>query len=187
MVRAKSPITAYVAQYSGPTRVTLDALVQTLREILPHAQETISYSMPCFSIGGKAVAGFAAFKKHCAYLPHSGSVLTRVPSVAHMTSTKGSLHIPLGDTLTKKMVTHLVRARLAEISAVTNGQRLEFYGDGSIKAEGGMKAGALHGAWSWYRQDGTLMRTGRFRHGEAIGVWTTYDRDGSVVRHTRKS
>ena len=187
MVRAKSPIDEYLSQYSGPTRVTLDALVTTLRDVLPHADETISYSMPCFAVRGKAVAGFAAFQKHCAYLPHSGSVLHRVPSVAHMTSTKGSLHIPLGGTLTKKTVTQLVRARLEEISAVTNGHRLEFYGDGSIKAEGGMKAGALHGAWSWYRQDGTLMRSGRFRNGEVVGEWTTYDRDGRVVRRTNKS
>jgi hypothetical protein len=32
--------------------------------------------VPAFVVNGKAVAGFAAFKSHLSYLPHSGSVLS---------------------------------------------------------------------------------------------------------------
>ena len=186
MARTTRPIDAYVAQFSGPTRVTLDALVATLRQLLPEAKETISYGMPCFAVRGKAVAGFAAFKNHCAYLPHSGSVIATVPDVAHMKSTKGSLHIPLGTTLPRSVVKKLIRARLNNIAEVTNGRRYEFYDNGVLKAEGSMKNGELHGTWRWFRTDGSLMRTGSFQSGVATGEWTTVDRAGRVVRRTTR-
>jgi hypothetical protein len=42
---------------------------------VPGADQGISYGMPAFKVKGKAVAGFAAFKNHLSYMPHSGSVL----------------------------------------------------------------------------------------------------------------
>ena len=56
--------------------------------------------------------------------------------------------------------------------------------DLSVKAEGSMKDGQLHGAWTWYRQDGTRMRTGKFAAGEQVGTWQTWDRDGRLVTST---
>ena len=67
---------------------------------------------------------------------------------------------------------------------VTNGKRIEFYDDGTVKAEGGMKDGQLHGKWRWYRKDGTLMRTGQLRAGEPVGTWETWDAAGRLVKRT---
>ena len=53
--------------------------------------------------------------------------------------------------------------------------------DGTLKAEGKMKGGQLHGRWNWYRADGSLLRTGSFRNGDKTGTWTTFDRDGRVA------
>jgi uncharacterized protein YdhG (YjbR/CyaY superfamily) len=33
-------------------------------ELVPGAEQCISYGMPAFKVQGKMVAGFAAFKKH---------------------------------------------------------------------------------------------------------------------------
>jgi uncharacterized protein YdhG (YjbR/CyaY superfamily) len=44
-------------------------------EIVPGADQCISYGMPAFKLKGKTVAGFAAFKNHLSYMPHSGSEL----------------------------------------------------------------------------------------------------------------
>ena len=58
------------------------------------------------------------------------------------------------------------------------------YPDGSVKARGSRRDGALHGAWRFYRLDGSLMRAGRFDQGRQVGVWCTYRRDGSLVKRT---
>ena len=60
-----------------PKRQTLQTLRDTILEVVPDAEQVISYRVPAFRVGGKVVAGFAAFKGHLSYLPFSGSVLGR--------------------------------------------------------------------------------------------------------------
>ncbi len=172
----------YLAALPDAQRETLEPLRDTLRELLPTAEERLSYGMPCFAVEGKAVAGFDGFKEHCSYFPHSGSVLAKVSGLPAWTdATAGTLRFPLGKRLPKTVLRKLIRVRLDEISAVRNGKRFEFFDDGTVKAAGSMKDGELHGAWRWYRRDGTLMRTGSFRRGEQVGDWQTFDRDGHPV------
>ena len=47
-------------------------------ELIPEAEEVISYRVPAFRVQGKTVAGFAAFQNHLSYLPFSGSVLPQL-------------------------------------------------------------------------------------------------------------
>lgn len=68
-------IDAYLRGLKEPKRRTLQELRRTILEILPDAEQVISYRVPAFRVGGKTVAGFAAFKDHLSYLPFSGSVL----------------------------------------------------------------------------------------------------------------
>jgi uncharacterized protein YdhG (YjbR/CyaY superfamily) len=67
-------IDRYLDALEEPKRTTLSRLRQTILDIIPEAEQTISYGLPAFQIRGKTIAGFAAFKNHLSYLPHSGSV-----------------------------------------------------------------------------------------------------------------
>ena len=66
----------YLQGVDEPKRSTLQALRRTILEIVPDAEQVISYRVPAFRVAGKTVAGFAAFKDHLSYLPFSGSVLS---------------------------------------------------------------------------------------------------------------
>ena len=74
-------VDAYLAALEEPKRGTLEALRRTILEIVPDAEQVISYRVPAFKVGGKTVAGFAAFKNHLSYLPFSGSVLPKLASI----------------------------------------------------------------------------------------------------------
>jgi uncharacterized protein YdhG (YjbR/CyaY superfamily) len=65
-------VDAYLAGLEEPKRSTLEALRRSIRVVVPDAEEGTSYGMPAFRVEGEVVAGFAAFKNHLAYLPHSG-------------------------------------------------------------------------------------------------------------------
>ena len=54
-------IDAHLAALPQPQRNTLAALRDTLRGLLPGAEECLSYGMPCFKVDGKAVAGFDGY------------------------------------------------------------------------------------------------------------------------------
>lgn len=108
----------HLATLPSPQRETLEALAATLRELLPGAEETISYRMPCFKVDGRAVAGFDGFRNHCSYFPHSGSVLERVQGIpAWATAERGTLRFPPDRRLPTALVRRLVRAKLDEIDA----------------------------------------------------------------------
>ncbi len=107
---------AYLQALEEPKRGTLDALRRTILEIVPSAEEVISYNVPAFRVDGHTVAGFAAFKHHVSYLPFSGSVLGQLADeLAGYTTTKSSLHFPVDRPLPKALVKQLIAVRLAEI------------------------------------------------------------------------
>ncbi len=108
---------AYLRDVEEPKRSTLHALRRTILEIIPEAEEVISYRVPAFRVQGKTVAGFAAFKTHLSYLPFSGSVLPRLADDLHgYTMTKSALHFPVDEPLPKALVQKLIAVRLDEAS-----------------------------------------------------------------------
>jgi uncharacterized protein YdhG (YjbR/CyaY superfamily) len=107
-------VDAYLAGVEEPKRSTLEALRRSIRAVVPDAEECISYGMPAFRVGGKVVAGFAAFKNHLAYLPHSGDVLTGLGDLLNgYERTTGSLHFAVDEPLPDDLVRRLVDAKLA--------------------------------------------------------------------------
>ena len=179
-------IDQHLARCDEVQRAALAHIRQQLRTVMPTATETIKYRMPCFTVMGKGVACFDAFQHHWSYFPMSGSVVDKLDRLPEWADARaGTLRVPLTRRLPMAVVRRLVRIRLDEISAVTNGKRYEFFDDGSVKAAGSMKDGELHGAWQWWRADGTLMRAGTFSRGEPVGTWQTFDRHGEVVTQTR--
>ena len=113
---ATDEVDRYLAAVEEPKRSTLEALRTTILEIVPDAEQGLSYGAPAFKIGGRAVAGFAAQKHHLSYLPHSGSVLSNLAGdVAGYETSKGTLRFASDKPLPKRLVRKLVTARLREL------------------------------------------------------------------------
>src|SRR5437660_11282327 len=109
-------VDAYLAALEEPKRATLEALRRTILEVVPDAEQVISYRVPAFRVGGKTVAGFAAFKDHLSYLPFSGSVLGKLADeLEGYAMTKSALHFPVDRPLPKALVKKLIRVRLADV------------------------------------------------------------------------
>ena len=112
---SKKEIDQYLGTLDEPKRATLGQLRDTIVAIVPNADQCISYGVPAFRLQGKTIAGFAAFKGHLSYLPHSGSVIPQLAKETEgYTQTKGSLHFPVDKPLPKKLVKKLLDARIAE-------------------------------------------------------------------------
>jgi uncharacterized protein YdhG (YjbR/CyaY superfamily) len=105
----------YLRRVEEPKRSTLQTLRRTILEIVPEAEQVISYRVPAFRANGKTIAGFAAFKDHLSYLPFSGSVLPQLADeLAGYTTTKSSLHFAIDRPLPKALVEKLIAVRVAE-------------------------------------------------------------------------
>ena len=113
---SQQEIDDYLANLDEPKRTTLQQLRQTIAGIIPNAEQGISYGMPAFRLHGNVIAGFAAFKNHLSYLPHSGSVLAELADdVAGYVTSKGAFRFSIDKTLPKTLVKKLIAVRLREI------------------------------------------------------------------------
>jgi uncharacterized protein YdhG (YjbR/CyaY superfamily) len=105
----------YLASLDEPGRTALAALRETIQELVPDVEECISYGMPAYKLDGKVIAGFAAFKNHLSYVPHSGSVIAGLSEeLSQYRATKSSLHFPVDRPLPRELVEKLLAARMAE-------------------------------------------------------------------------
>ncbi len=110
-------IDAYIAAAPAEARATLEKLRKTIRAAAPNAEEAISYQIPTFKLRRPLVA-FAAFKNHCSFFPMSYAVIkAHKDELAPYETSKGTIRFPPDRPLPAKLVTKMVKARIAELAA----------------------------------------------------------------------
>jgi uncharacterized protein YdhG (YjbR/CyaY superfamily) len=111
-------IDRYLDSLDEPKRGTLAVLRMRILDVVPDAEQGIAYGLPAFKVQGKTIAGFAAFKNHLSYLPHSGSVFPQLADdlVGYQTSA-GALRFPVDQALPADLVAKLIEVRLAQAFA----------------------------------------------------------------------
>ena len=111
------PVEAYLAALPPDQRSVLEHLRATIRVAAPDATEAIGYGIATFRQGGRGL-GYAAFKNHCSLFPMSRAVIEAhaAPLADHVTS-KGTIRFSTDAPLRDELVTSIVAARLAEVTA----------------------------------------------------------------------
>lgn len=114
-----SDVEEYLSAVSERDRDCLSELRWTLTDLIPEADECLSYGVPAVKLpGGPVVAGYAAFTNHLSYLPFSGGILEGLADrLGDRTRTKSALHFTADEPLPRDLVEALVAARLSEIAA----------------------------------------------------------------------
>ena len=102
-------------------RAALTALRREIAAMLPDAVECISYAMPAFRQAGrkgKVIIGYAAFSRHCAVYPHSGSVIPALAAeFAGWKTTKSGVLFTPDRPIPPALIRRVIDTRLAEIGA----------------------------------------------------------------------
>ena len=115
MLARPRTIDEYLSPLSTEKRAALGRLRETIRSIIPEAEECITYGIPSFRLAGVVVAGFCATAKGCSYFPFSGSTLgTLAHELQAYGQTKSSLHFRPDTALPETLVRKLIKARIAE-------------------------------------------------------------------------
>jgi uncharacterized protein YdhG (YjbR/CyaY superfamily) len=109
----------YLASAPEASRLTLEKVRQRIRAAAPPGStEGLSYGMPAFKHGGRALVAYAAFKNHCSLFPMSAEVFAELADeVRPYKTSKGTLQFPIGRPLSAVLIRKIVRTRLAELAA----------------------------------------------------------------------
>ena len=112
-VKAES-IDDYISGFPPDVQAKLTLLRQSIKEIVPNAQEKISYGMPTFFLK-KNLIHFAAFKNHIGVyaVPETNHAFR--DELEKYKTGKGSIQFPLEDDLPIELIKNLVRFRLTTL------------------------------------------------------------------------
>ena len=114
---SKAEVDQYLKGLPEAAVISIQALRNQVLDLVPKGEEGISYAMPCVKLNGKAVAGYAAFKKHIGYFPHSGNIVPQLSrELANRKQTTGGFQFGLGEVLPNDLIAKLVGLRLKELS-----------------------------------------------------------------------
>jgi uncharacterized protein YdhG (YjbR/CyaY superfamily) len=109
-------IDSYLAAQPAPYREVLAAIRETVHAAVPEASEAFVYGVPGFKLGGKPLACYAGFKKHCGFYPMSAAVLRAfADELTKYETSEGTIRFTPDSPLPKALVRRLVKARAAEL------------------------------------------------------------------------
>ncbi len=100
------------------SRSALQRLRAAIHAAAPEATDAISYGMPAFTMHGRSLVCYAAFKDHYSLFPMSMQVIeSHREELEPYLSGKGTIRFGMDERLPTALVKSIVRARVAENAA----------------------------------------------------------------------
>lgn len=113
-----SVIDDYLQKVEASKRKDLTRIRKLAKEVVPSAQETISYGMPTLKYCGEPFLGFNAHANHIGIYPYGAAPirLLRQDLRAYRHSS-GAIRVPLDDPIPKSLLVKLIKCKIALIKA----------------------------------------------------------------------
>ncbi len=107
-------IDEYFATFPKDVQKIMEQLRRTIKAAAPGAKEKISYQIAAFELNGRNLIHYAAWKNHIAMYPVLSGSEAFNKEVSQYVDGKGTLKFPLDKPLPSKLITEIVKFRVAE-------------------------------------------------------------------------
>lgn len=105
----------YIAAQPPAVQRVLELLRETIRKAVPSAEESISYRIPTYKLGGEPVLYFAAWKKHYSLYPASGRLLAAFEKdLAPYEVNKSTIRFSFEEPVPVKLIGRIAKFRAKE-------------------------------------------------------------------------
>ena len=104
----------YLGTFPEDLQKILEELRGTIKAAAPEAEETISYNIPTFKMNGRYLIYFAGWKNHISLYPIPVGSEALNKQVAKYAEWKRTQKFPIDKPLPLKLVTKIVKLKLAE-------------------------------------------------------------------------
>jgi uncharacterized protein YdhG (YjbR/CyaY superfamily) len=115
-------IPEYISACPPPVQAILERIRQTVRTAVPEAQETISYRMPAFRLGG-ILLYFAAFKSHIGVYPPVSGDPSLERALSAFEGPKGNLKFPIHQPIPYDLIARIVTLRAKQQATKASARR----------------------------------------------------------------
>jgi uncharacterized protein YdhG (YjbR/CyaY superfamily) len=108
----------YIAGFPPDTKKTLERVRTLIRNAVPNAEETISYQIPAFKVGGRVAIYFAAWKEHYSLYPAGEALVQKLGTeLSRYEVTKGTIRFPLSEPVPAKLIEQIAQFKAEETRA----------------------------------------------------------------------
>lgn len=105
----------YIASCPKNVRSILEEVRQTIKKEVPEAEETISYQMPTFKVGGAFLISVAAWTNHIGLYPvPSGDAAFR-KEISPYIGSKSSVRFAIARPIPYDLVREIIKFRMEEL------------------------------------------------------------------------
>ncbi len=109
-------IAEYVTTFSPEVQELLEKIRVTVKNLVPDAEEVISYGIPAYSLNKTTIIYFGAFKQHIGFYALSSGNQAFKEELAAYKVGRGSIQFPLDKPLPLDLIAKIVTFRLQEIA-----------------------------------------------------------------------
>jgi len=105
----------YIATFPKSVKKILEEVRQTIKEVIPDAEELISYQIPAFKLDGNYVIYFAGWKNHVSLYPVTDEIKEKFKKeIPSYKTAKGTIQFPLDKPMPLKLITKITKFRVKE-------------------------------------------------------------------------
>jgi uncharacterized protein YdhG (YjbR/CyaY superfamily) len=114
MAKKFKTIDEYFASLDPETRSIVKELRKTIRQVVPKAEDVISYNIPALKQDGVLLIWYAGWKEHVSLYPASSAMVAAIKSLAPHANGKGTIKFPSDKPLPSGMIEKIVKFRIKE-------------------------------------------------------------------------
>ena len=103
----------YIQSFPEPIKTKLEELRTAIKELVPEAQEKISYQMPSFFLNGILV-WYGGFSRHVGFYPKASAIDAFKSELSEYKHAKGSIQFPIEQSLPIELIKKIVNFRVEE-------------------------------------------------------------------------
>lgn len=118
MAQKSATVDDYIGSFPPEVGDVLARVRQAIGRGVPDAEETISYGIPAFTLGGRHVVYFAGWRNHISVYPVPGGDERFERLIAPFRSGKGTLRFPLREPIPYELI-----ERIASLLATRHAAR----------------------------------------------------------------
>lgn len=107
-------IDEYISLQDIVVKEKLQILRKTILDVVPKAEEVISYGMPAFKINGSVIVYFAAHKSHIGFYPTGTGIEAFKDELSNYKWSKGAVQFALDKTLPLTLIKKMVKFKFKE-------------------------------------------------------------------------
>jgi uncharacterized protein YdhG (YjbR/CyaY superfamily) len=118
IILCMTPIDTYLEKIEPVKRTALERIRKIAKQVVPDAQEVISYGMPTLQYKGKSFLGFNAHVKHIGIYPYGGEeteVFKDRISELHYGFSSGAIRVPYDKPIPEALLKEIIKHRIKRI------------------------------------------------------------------------